>query len=99
CPPRQPREFGDGPEITDSGQTRIVRLVFRHVAGEMPDLPDIIADVEAEDPKGTFGRRMKPEKRGQQRSLASAVRAKQTDSLAREAPGKIFQNRMSRQMY
>jgi hypothetical protein len=65
----------------------------------MPDLPDIFANVEAEDTQSTFGWRVKPEKRAQQRSLACAIRAKQTDSLAREAPGEIFQNRMSRQMY
>ena len=42
---------------------------------------------------------MKPEKRAQKRGLPGAVRAKQTDGLTREAPGEIFQNRMSRQMY
>ena len=62
----------------------------------LPDLANVFLNVETKNAHRAARRRMKPQKRAQQRRLACAIGSEQTDGAARETPGQTVQDRPSR---
>src|SRR5207249_763048 len=94
--PGQACQLRNHSQISDGGHAGGVRIVFRHVTDETPNLADVFLNVETKHAYGSARWRMKTQERAQQRRLACAIGSEQTNGAARETPGQAVQYRPSR---
>src|SRR5262245_7976173 len=77
----------------DAGLVGDERVSFGHVADVRPDIFDLGSDVPPEDSRRPRRRRVKSEQRVNQRRLARAVRAEQSDAAALQLPFDVVEDR------